>query len=532
MEKIFWSDTLVDEILEREKKLDEESSAFITESGLGASGIPHIGSAGDGIRAYMVYLALKDRGLDARYYAVSDDRDGLRKVPIGFPKELEKSIGRPVSHIDDPFGCHESYGAHMSSLLIDGLEKVGVEFEFVSSDKLYKEGKFDNEIKKLLKNYRKAGEIIKRETDQEKYTEEYPFFVICENCGRIYTTRVTGFHGDTVEYVCDGSFLGKNSETGEEIPIKGCGYTGETSIRNGKLQWKVEFAARWKSLKINFEAFGKDILDSVKVNDAICREMLDFEPPIHALYELFVEKEGGRISKSKGNVFTPQTWLKYGSPESMKLLMLKRLNYTRVVNPSEIPKLMDEVDELADVYFGDKEIANVREEAHLKRLYEYVYALNPPDEKPLTVSYSTMVNICTVLLRGIESRYDIIKNILLRTQLLPKNFDESKLKERIEYATNFAEDVGEEEREKIELEAEESKALGIFRDKLDTSMGAEEIQTLIFETATKNDIKPGTFFKVLYSVLLGVDQGPRAGTLIKTIGVNRVREMISKHIHN
>ncbi len=529
MEKIFWCDTLVDEILEREDQLEEKSEEFITESGLGASGIPHIGSAGDGIRAYMVYLALKDRELNANYYAVSDDRDGLRKVPIGFPKELEKEIGRPVSHIEDPFGCHDSYGAHMSSLLIDALEKVGVEFEFVSSDKIYEEGVLDTEIKEILGNYKQAGEIIKRVTDQEKYTEEYPFFVICENCGRIYTTRVTAFHGDTVEYVCDESFLGKNSETGEEIPVEGCGHEGEASIRNGKLQWKVEFAARWRALKVNFEAFGKDILDSVRVNDAISREILNFEPPVHALYELFVEKGGERISKSKGNVFTPQVWLKYGSPESMRLLMLKRLNYTRVVNPQEIPKLMEEVDYLANVYFGEEEIQNERERSHLTRLYEYVHRLNPPDEKPLTLSYSTLSNICSVLPREVKSRYDIIKGILQRTGLLPKDFDESVLQERIEYATTFVEDVGEGEREKVQLEPEEKNALDAFSEKLKRDMKEEDVQTLIFETAKEHGIRPGNFFKAIYKVILGVDQGPRAGPLIKTIGVKRVKELISKH---
>jgi len=529
MERIFWCDKLVDEILEREEKLEEKSDVFITESGLGASGIPHIGSAGDCVRAYMVLLALKDRGLKSKYYAVSDDRDGLRKVPIGFPKYLENDIGRPVSSIDDPFGCHKSYGEHMSSLLIDAMEKIGIEFEFISSDNLYKKGMLDKEIEEIMKNHERAGEIIKRETLQERYTEHYPFFVICENCGKIYTTRVTGFHDGRVEYVCDQSFLGKNSETGEEIEVKGCGYRGETSIRNGKLQWKVEFAARWKALKINFEAFGKDILDSVKVNDAICREILNFEPPVHALYELFVEKGGQRISKSRGNVFTPQLWLEYGSPESIRLLMLKRLNYTRVVTPSEIPKHMDEVDYLASVYFGEKEIKNERERKHLRRLYEYVHLLNPPEEKPLTISYYTLIDLCGVIPENIENRYDIIKSILLRTKLLPKNFDESELKKRIEYATKFVRDMGSEKKEKIELKDAEKKTLRVFEEKLKEEMDSEEIQTLIFETAKENGIKPGDFFRVIYRVILGVDQGPRAGSLIKLIGVKKVKEIISEY---
>ncbi len=532
MEKIFWCDKLVDEILEREEKLKEKSSKFITESGLGASGIPHIGSAGDGIRAYMIALALEDAGLKSTYIAFADDRDGLRKVPMGFPDSLEEYIGMPVSHIPDLEGCHDSYGEHMSSLLIDALKEIGIEFESVSSDKVYKSGKLDREIKEILTNGKKAGELIKEYTLQDKYLHQLPYYAICEECGKIYTTRVTDFHDNKVHYLCDEEFIGKNSNTGKEIVIKGCGYEGETSIRDGKLQWKVEFAARWKALKVNFEAFGKDILDSINVNDAICREILHFEPPVHALYELFVERGGQRISKSKGNVFTPQVWLEYGTSESMRLLMLKRLNYTRVVDLFEIPKLMEEVDHLAKVYFGELEISNEKEEKHLKRLYEYVSLLKPPEDIPFTLSYHTLVDICSVLPKEMEKRYELIKNILLRTKLLPKEFDESELKKRIEYATNFVKDVGGTKREKIKLNSLEKKALETFKEELREEMDAEEIQSLIFETAKRNEVKPRDFFKTIYRVILGVDQGPRAGSLIKIIGVKRVKEIISEYMHS
>jgi len=190
---------------------------------------------------------------------------------------------------------------------------------------------------------------------------------------------------------------------------------------------------------------------------------------------------------------------------------------------------MEEVDYLASVYFGEKEIKNERERKHLRRLYEYVHLLNPPEEKPLTISYYTLIDLCGVIPENIENRYDIIKSILLRTKLLPKNFDESELKKRIEYATKFVRDMGSEKKEKIELKDVEKKTLRVFEEKLKEEMDSEEIQTLIFETAKENGIKPGDFFRVIYRVILGVDQGPRAGSLIKLIGVKKVKEIISEY---
>ena len=128
--------------------------------------------------------------------------------------------------------------------------------------------------------------------------------------------------------------------------IAGCGHEGEVDIKSGegKLTWKSEFAARWKALDIRFEAYGKDIADSVRINDRICREVLCFEPPSHAKYEMFLDKGGKKISKSAGNVFTPQVWFHYGSPQSLLLLMLKRFVGTRTLDVSDIPAYMNEMD--------------------------------------------------------------------------------------------------------------------------------------------------------------------------------------------
>src|SRR5215831_5115967 len=201
-----WLDRVASEVLERERKLGRHSDILRVESGLGASGVPHIGNYSDAGRAYGVKLALESMGQKAELIAFSDDKDGLRKVPAGLPKTLSKYIGFPVSSIPDPFDCHPSYGAHMSGLLLDALDKTGIKYRSVSGTQAYKDGLFNQQIDKILSGARRVGEIINETMGQEKYTEVLPYFPVCENCGRIYTTKALEYIHErhVVRYSCDG----------------------------------------------------------------------------------------------------------------------------------------------------------------------------------------------------------------------------------------------------------------------------------------------------------------------------------------
>src|SRR3989304_85379 len=186
--------------------------------GLGASGFPHIGSLGDAARSYAVTLALKEMGFNSELVAFCDDKDGLRKVPTGLPTSLDKDLGFPVSSIPDPFGCHENYGKHMSSLLLDALDKCGINYRYMSAKEVYEKGLLREEIRTILLNAKKVGEIVKEEVGQERYTEVLPYFPVCEKCGRIYTTKAVEFlpKTDKVLYACEGfEIRGKH--------IGGCG---------------------------------------------------------------------------------------------------------------------------------------------------------------------------------------------------------------------------------------------------------------------------------------------------------------------
>jgi len=519
-----WYDKTAAKIIVREQKLGRSLNVIRTEMGLGASGFPHIGSLGDATRSYAVTLALREQGYNSELIAFCDDKDGLRKVPAGLSKSLEKYLGFPVSSIPDPFGCHESFGRHMSSLLLEALDKCGIEYHYVSGKEVYEKGLLDEEIRTLLLNAKRVGEIVREEVGQERYTEVLPYFSVCGNCGRIYTTKASEFlpKENRVLYVCEGMEI-------KGRWIEGCGFKGEADVAKGegKLTWKGEFAARWKALDIRFEAYGKDIADSVRINDRICCEILCYEPPSHAKYEMFLDKSGRKISKSTGNVFTPQVWFRYGSPQSLLLLMLKRFVGTRTLDVTDIPSYMNEMNYLEDVYFGRKTLKDGKELSKLRGLYEYCWVLNPPSKPSVHVPYNLLTFLAKMAPKGSEEEF--IAEKLRSYGYLQKNqaLDEG-LRIRVEYAFNWISDFEEIRETGVSLADEEKEAMAELIEVLKVETEAERIQNAIFNTAKKHNLPPPKFFKILYTILIGVSQGPRLGPYILAMGKQNVIDALKR----
>jgi lysyl-tRNA synthetase class 1 len=517
-----WYDKKAVEIIKIEKKLGRSLDLIRTESGLGASGFPHIGSFADCARSYAVTLALQEQCFKSEYIAFADDLDGLRTVPAGLPKSLGKYLGYPVTSIPDLEGCHGSFGEHMTSLLLESLDRSEIKYTFMSAKDSYEKGLFNKEIKTILMNATRVGEIVKEEVGQEKFVGLLPYFPICGNCGRIYTTKAHTFLPDEnkILYTCEGMEVKRKW-------LEGCGHEGKTDIRKGegKLGWKVEFAARWKALDIRFEPFGKDIADSVRVNDRICREIFDWAPPVHARYEMYLDKSGKKISKSAGNVFTPQVWFRYGSPQSLLLLVLKRFVGARSLSVTDIPQYMDELDELEDVYFGKKTVQDKKEQAKLTGLYKYCWLFNPPSKPSEHVPYNLLTFLAKVAPEGSETDFVIEK---LRGYRYGKEGLSDNLKNRIEYALNWAQGFTEIKERALQLNEDEKKAVKELIQALQNEATEEEIQGAVFSIAQKNSIKPGRLFKTLYTILLGAPQGPRLGPYILAMGRENVVEALKR----
>jgi lysyl-tRNA synthetase, class I len=516
-----WLDRVASEIIDRERKLGRQVDQLRVESGLGASGIPHIGNYSDAARAYGIKLALENMGRKTELITFSDDMDGLRKVPAGIPKSLSKYIAFPVSSIPDPFGCHDSYGTHMSSLLLDALDKTGVKYRSVSGTQAYKDGVFNSQIDIILSNAVKVGEIIKETLGQEKYTEVLPYFPICESCGRIYTTKALEYIRDrhVVRYSCDGMEL--RSEM-----LKGCGYKGETDVFSGKgkLSWKVEFAARWSALKVNYEGYGKDLIESVKANDRVMEEILGEPPPFHTRYEYFLDKTGAKVSKSVGNVLAPQLWLRYAPAQTLLLLMYKRSVGSRAVWLKDIPTYIAEFDDLEDVYFGSKEVKDPKDLARLRGLYEYIWHLSPPRTPTAHVPHNLLVYLVKVAPKGKEKEFVLQRLAGYGYQV---ELSDLRFQERLENAMNWAKEVEAITTGTVTVEGREREAILELAGIINASDDENSLQNSIFTIAKKHSLEPGPFFKTLYRVLIGSDHGPRLGPYILAMGRENVASALA-----
>ena len=524
-----WIDKLASTIIKREKDIGRSLELILVESGLGASGFPHVGSLGDAVRAYGVALAIKNLGYDSNLIAYSDDLDGLRKIPSGLPEWLSDYIGKPVSNIPDPIGqCHDSYGSHMSSLLLDALDRLEINYKFLNAAKVYGTGMLTNQIDMILSHAPDLGNKIEEVVGQSKYKESLPYFPICESCGRLYVAQAEKYIREEkkVSYICNGTKLGNND-------VKGCGYTGEIPISagKGKLAWKVEFAARWSSLDIRFEAYGKDIMDSVRVNDWVSDVVLNYAHPLHVKYEMFLDKGGKKISKSTGNVLTPQVWLRYGTSQSLLLLLFKRITGTRQVGTDDIPTLMEEYDICEDIYFGKKKEDNEEKLVKTKGLYEYVNHLKTSDKPLQHVPYMLIVQQASFFSGAdrIRKIFDRLIKYKVATEL---TFD---LEQKIQLACNWSDDHISTEKFDVVLTEKEKMIIRKILESLEianseSNLDPEKIQQMIYETSKENEEQPRKIFKLMYKMLINADSGPRLGGYISDLGLNRIHSLLDSYV--
>ena len=286
----------------------------------------------------------------------------------------------------------------------------------------------------------------------------------------------------------------------------------------------MEFAARWAAFGIRFEAYGKDIMDSVKVNDWVSDEILKVPHPYHVKYEMFLDKGGKKISKSQGNVITAQRWLEFGTPESILLLLYKRITGARELGFEDIPSLMNEYNELEDVYFGRIKIENKAKSIKMKGLYEYVNLLDPPRQSSTHVNYRLIVELAKIFKEDRTQRvtkklqdYNVIKEA------------EPRIIEIIRLAGNFADEFDMQEKTDVQIDGAAKKALQALVDALCIQKASEDIQNTIYQIAKSNGMQPKDFFKILYQIILGTSRGPKIGPFISDIGLAKTAQMLSEY---
>jgi lysyl-tRNA synthetase class 1 len=330
-----------------------------------------------------------------------------------------------------------------------------------------------------------------------------------------------------VSYTCNGTKLGNND-------VKGCGYTGEIpiSMGKGKLAWKVEFAARWSALNIRFEAYGKDIMDSVRVNDWVSDVILNYLHPLHVKYEMFLDKGGKKISKSTGNVLTPQVWLRYGTPQSLLLLLFKRITGTRQISTDDIATLMEEYDYYEDLYFGKKKEENEDRLSKIRGIYEYTNHLKTGDKSSQHVPYMLMVQQASFF-SGSDRVKKIFERLLkykVAAELTPD------LQQKIQLACNWSDDYISMDKFDVVLTDKEKTIVKNIVDNLETAaapennLDAEKIQQLIYETSKHHEEQPKKIFKLFYRMLINADSGPKLGGYISDLGLDKTRSILHSYV--
>jgi lysyl-tRNA synthetase class 1 len=508
-------------IVARLKKTPKDEVIF--ETGYGPSGLPHIGTFGEVARTTMVrhaFRILTDDKIKTRLIAFSDDMDGLRKVPDNVPNKelLTPHLGKPLTQVPDPFGTHPSFGAHNNARLRAFLDHFGFEYEFLSSTECYTSGRFDKALLTVLERFDKVMAIMLPSLREERAGTYSPFLPIDPRSGIVLQVPVTAHDAKA------GTITYEDPDTKQPVT---------TPVTGGrcKLQWKPDWAMRWLALGVDYEMAGKDLIDSVKLSGEICRA-LGGTPPEGFNYELFLDENGQKISKSKGNGLTIDEWLRYASPESLSLFMYREPKAAKRLYFDVIPRAVDDYQQFLDGY------ARQDQRQQLSNPVWHIHAGHPQAvEMPATfamlltlVSSSNAENAET--LWGFIGRY--------RPGVTPQTHP--KLKAQVEYAIQYFRDFVAPHKKFREPNDVERQALTDLRDalaNLPADSSAEAIQDVVYEIGRREpfldqkkkakDGKPGVsldWFNMLYQVLLGQEKGPRFGSFVAVYGIENTVGMI------
>ncbi len=510
------------EKIDREEATQRKNDYVLLETGFGPSGLPHIGTFSEVARTNWVRHAFDHLSeLPTKLVTFSDDMDGLRKVPENIPNQdlILEHLGKPLCDIPDPFEEEDSFSGYMNAKLRGFLDSFGFDYEFRSSKDQYRGGVFNEGLLQILRNYDQVRDVIVPTLRKQNREAWSPFFPICEECGKVYTTRVTDTHAEDgeISYACDQSFRN----------IESCGHQGRMPVTDGnvKVGWKVDWALRWYVFDVDYEMYGKDLIESAELSAQLVR-ILGGEPPAGFFYEMFLDENGQKISKSVGKGLTIDEWLKYGPLESLGWYIFQSPQKAKKLFFDVIPRSVDKfLEDRKDFgrQTGSEKLDNPiwfvehdKVEAHEDINYE------------ADMSYSMLLNLVNVL--NTDDKQVVWDYILRYDEDAEQN--KELIDDMIDRALRYYRDFVLPTKE-YELPAEEMMpALDQFREFLTDYEGseAEAIQTACYSAGKENDVSLGKWFRTLYRLLLGQDRGPRVGTFVSIYGVDETLELIDERL--
>ena len=487
----------------------------VFQCGYGASGLPHMGTFGEAARPTMVrnaFRALTEDAIPTQLIVFSDDMDGLRKIPSNLPNAelLEQDRDKPVSSVRDPYGEYESFAAHNNARMRAFLDGFGFDYTFMSSTETYKSGRFDAVLKLMLERFDAIQAIMLPTLGEERRATYSPFLPISPKTGKVLQVPTLGrdVEKGTITFEDEDGTL-------TEVPVTG-GHV--------KLQWRPDWAARWTALEVDFEASGKDLVDSVRVSNRVVKA-LGAEPPEAFHFELFMDENNQKISKTKGNGLTMEEWLRYGTPQSLAYYMYQSPKSAKRLYFDVIPKATDEYLQQLDAFNRARADGNA---VALDNPAWHVHNGAPP-ERGSPVSFSLLLNLVSA---ADASTKDILWGFLERYIPGATPATEPLLDQLAGYAINYYEDFVKPSkvfRAPTDQERAAMQALVAKLKALPPGADAEAIQNEVFEVGKAAGFEPlRAWFTALYEVLLGQTQGPRFGSFTAIFGLERTVALIER----
>ncbi len=478
-------------------------AAALFETGYGPSGLPHIGTFGEVARTSWVrhaYTVLTGR--PSRLIAFSDDMDGLRKVPDNVPNKemLRPFLGRPLTRIPDPFGTHESFGAHNNARLRGFLDGFGFDYEFASATDYYTSGRFDAALREVLAHHAEIVAVVLPTLGAERAATYSPLLPIHPRTGIVMQVPIERIDVDA------GTVAWRDPDDGAWI---------ETPVTGGacKLQWKADWAMRWHALGVDYEMSGKDLIDSVTLSGRICR-ILGSAPPVGFTYELFLDEHGQKISKSKGNGLSVEEWLRYAPPESLAQFMFNAPQRAKRLYFDVIPKATDE-------YLANAEKARVQEVPDaMGNPAWHIHAGQVPASAHSPLSFAMLLNLASVV--NAETP-DILWGFIGRYTGDASPGRLPFLAGLVGYALAYYRDFVRPEKRFRAPDATERAALtdlAATLAELPPGTPAEDIQNALYAVGKRHPFAElRAWFGCLYQVLLGQPDGPRFGQFVALYGI-------------
>ncbi len=486
-----------------------DKTHVLFETGYGPSGLPHIGTFGEVARTTMIRRAFEQiSDIPTRLICFSDDLDGMRKVPdnVPDPDALRAHLQKPLTSVPDPFGTHESFGHHNNAMLRRFLDTFGFEYEFYSATKYYRSGQFDEILLRAAERYDALMEVMLKTLRDERRQTYSIFLPIHPETGRVLYVPMKHVDAARGEVTFD-------DEEGREwtLPVTG---------GNVKLQWKPDFGARWAALGVDFEMYGKDHSTNTPVYDRIC-QILGQKAPEHFTYELFLDENGEKISKSKGNGLSIDEWLTYASTESLSYFMYQKPKTAKRLWWDVIPKCVDEYHQQLRAYPGQDAKARLANPVH------HIHGGSVP-ESTLVVPFAMLLNLASVA--GAEDKETLWGFI---RRYAPEATAESHpdLDAAAGFAVRYYQDFVKPAKQFRAPTAQEREALTDLRDQLAAHDGPRDDETLqgIVYAAGRERFDPmRDWFRAIYEVLLGASQGPRFGGFIALYGVDETVALIDR----